>query len=71
MVKRILVLLLLIIMCDRCHNFINEERGYYICENVYGQTYHQRLDKIICKRCYRLLPTYIQDYYKKVNEDRR
>ena len=71
MFKKILMLLLLIVLCDKCHNFIDEEHGYYVCENVYEQTHHQRLDKKICKRCYRLLPTYLQDYYTKVNEDRR
>jgi len=68
MFKKILMLLLLVLFCDRCHGFVNEERGYYECENVYEYQTNQRLDKNICKSCYRLLPTYLQDNYKKVSE---
>ena len=68
MFKKILIVLLLMMLCDRCRGFIDEERGYYVCENAYEHQTHQRLDKNICKNCYRLLPIYIQDNYKKVNK---
>jgi len=65
------MLLLLIILCDRCRGFIDEGHGYYVCENVYEQQTHQRLDKNICKNCYRLLPVYLQNNYEKISERKK
>ena len=68
MFKKILMLLLHVLFCDRCHGFINEGRGYYVSEKGYEYQTNQRLDKNICKSCYRLLPTYLQNNYEKVSE---
>ena len=60
------------ILCDRCRGFIDENNEYYVSEKSYNyqSVTNQRLDKIICNRCYRLLPSYLQSNYIKKEKER-
>jgi hypothetical protein len=61
--SNIIILILLIILCDRCRGIIDDD--YYQTEQHSHYETNQRLDKNICKWCYRLLPSYLQTHYIK------
>ena len=67
MMKMIKLIVLAVLICNRCHSFINEEEKFYIKERSYvsnPEMYHRYVDEKICRRCYRLLPNYVQDFYR-------
>jgi len=68
MFKKILLLLLLVIFCDRCRGIIGKSDNSYIARQHSHYETNQRLDKNICKNCYRLLPVYLQNNYEKISE---
>ncbi len=72
-----LLFAMLMIPCDKCSHFINEKDTYYEKKlaadmkiithmGIPGFNDFHSLQDIICRWCYRLLPHYQQDFYKKM-----
>jgi hypothetical protein len=68
------VMVLAVLFCSRCHLTIwdgddfyaKRDKGQVVYERAYGPENYEYMEDIICRRCYRILPSNEQDFYQKV-----